>query len=355
MSGKEPISYFLGANTAEGFYSLYEEFADAGSGDFVWYIKGGPGNGKSTFMRRAAAAAEAKGFAVEYAYCSGDPDSLDGIYIRQLHMAYVDATAPHVQEPELFGAAGRYIDLSAFYMENAVYDREAIREQSASYRAQYARAYDLFRAAALSRPDRIPGLISEEIRESVCEAGRDLAARHLEHGAGHAEKRRFISAYTCAGRVFCPGLLLEQENVLLLRSALYLQNDYLQGVRDLCRERGYSVILFPEALCPSQLEGLCVPEAGLAICAHRKGLVLPGVQVKTLELDGCIPRERMSSCSEEIRSGKTACSSLTRQGMDSLARAKELHDSLEELYRPAVDFESLERFCKKHIEQTIGA
>ena len=50
------LSWFLAANTANGFYSLYDELEQPGAASKIWYIKGGPGNGKSTFMRRVAGA-----------------------------------------------------------------------------------------------------------------------------------------------------------------------------------------------------------------------------------------------------------------------------------------------------------
>ena len=49
--------FFLGANSAEGFYSLYDQLLDAGLDDLL-ILKGGPGCGKSTFMRRIAEALE---------------------------------------------------------------------------------------------------------------------------------------------------------------------------------------------------------------------------------------------------------------------------------------------------------
>ena len=54
MEQKNSRQFFLGANTGAGFVSLYSAFAAPEDGAFVWYIKGGPGNGKSTLMRRAA-------------------------------------------------------------------------------------------------------------------------------------------------------------------------------------------------------------------------------------------------------------------------------------------------------------
>ena len=107
------ISYFLGANSRSGFYSLYSGFPP-GEDSFLHIIKGGPGNGKSRFMRRIAAAAESQGLDVEYVLCSGDPDSLDGVYIPALRAAWCDGTAPHVTEPRIFGASGDYVNLGSF-------------------------------------------------------------------------------------------------------------------------------------------------------------------------------------------------------------------------------------------------
>ncbi len=45
------FSFFLGANSKDGFYSLYGGFGSA-PGDYLTVIKGGPGTGKSGFMRK---------------------------------------------------------------------------------------------------------------------------------------------------------------------------------------------------------------------------------------------------------------------------------------------------------------
>ena len=96
MEKQQTTRWFLGANSAEGFRSLYEDFC-RGEGDFLRIIKGGPGCGKSSFMRHIGEAAEKKGLEVEYILCSGDPDSLDGVYIPALRLGYADGTAPHIR------------------------------------------------------------------------------------------------------------------------------------------------------------------------------------------------------------------------------------------------------------------
>ena len=61
-------TFFLGANTGKGFFSLYDRFPPEGA--FLHVIKGGPGTGKSSLMRRIGQAAEARGLAVQRVLCS---------------------------------------------------------------------------------------------------------------------------------------------------------------------------------------------------------------------------------------------------------------------------------------------
>ena len=134
--------YFLGANTGGGFVSVYDEFCPPECGVFLWVLKGGPGCGKSSFMKKIGKAAEDAGLDVEYELCSADPDSLDGVLIPAWHVGYADGTSPHVLEVALPAASGAYVDLGQFYDVAALRPkREALADLTEKYRAQYAIAY----------------------------------------------------------------------------------------------------------------------------------------------------------------------------------------------------------------------
>ena len=140
-------TYFLGANCGRGFVSLYAGFPPE-EGAFLHILKGGPGTGKSGFMRRIGEAAEARGLDVHYVLCSGDPDSLDGVYLPALNAAWVDGTAPHVVEPRHFGADSDYVNLGEFVRLPMVEkDREEVLRLTAEYRALYEEAYEKLRQA----------------------------------------------------------------------------------------------------------------------------------------------------------------------------------------------------------------
>ena len=94
----KPVYFFLGANSGEGFYSLYDQMLN-GRFDDLLILKGGPGCGKSTFMRRMGEAMERAGERVVYINCSGDPDSLDGAIFLDRNTAVVDGTSPHGMAP----------------------------------------------------------------------------------------------------------------------------------------------------------------------------------------------------------------------------------------------------------------
>lgn len=88
---------FLGAATADGSVDYIENITDTLSKRY--FIKGRPGTGKSTFMRKIAEKAIANGYVVEIYHCSFDPNSLDMIVIRDLDVCLFDSTAPHEYFP----------------------------------------------------------------------------------------------------------------------------------------------------------------------------------------------------------------------------------------------------------------
>ena len=85
--------FFAGANSGDGFQNLFSEIVDLEDTYDLMVLKGGPGVGK------IGRTMEDAGTPVEYLWCSGDPDSLDGVVLPELRCAVVDGTAPHGTAP----------------------------------------------------------------------------------------------------------------------------------------------------------------------------------------------------------------------------------------------------------------
>lgn len=343
--------FFLGANSARGFYSLYDGFTDPEAGDFLWVIKGGPGCGKSTFMRRLGAAAEQAGRRVEYIHCSGDPDSLDAVWFPELRLGYADGTAPHVLEPRYPGASGLYLDLGSFLDAGAMQGAlGAAADLNRRYKALYADAYRLLAAAAALRPKSLPGLVTEAERALVRDKARRFAARELPKCGGGTIRERFCSAVSCQGRISL--LDTADTRLVLLDDALGLGGEFLAELAAQAAQRGCGAVVCRDPLEPERIEALLLPEAGLTLLAAEK----PGAEkaARRLHLDAAADSARLAPLRPALRARRRESAALLDRGCASLAAAKALHDELEALYRPHVDFAALDALTEDHIRWVAG-
>ena len=195
--------FFLGANSAEGFYGLYDQLLDAKLYDLI-ILKGTPGCGKSTFMRRVAAALEERGLETVYIHCSGDPDSLDGVIAPAIRTAIVDGTAPHVLEPRYALAHERYVDLSQCCDSAAAKEvANGLTALTDAYRASYREAYHVLRALGGVDAERRALVRAHFDEEKLLRRAAGIAARELK-GGGEMRGRAanvFLGGLTCQGRV----------------------------------------------------------------------------------------------------------------------------------------------------------
>lgn len=350
------IRYFLGGNTADGFFSLYDSFTDPADGDFIWILKGGPGCGKSTFMKKIASAAEAKGLTVERALCSGDPNSLDGIYIPALKTAYMDGTAPHSTEPGTLGADSCYLDLSRFYDLKALrkHKNELLllkKENSQCYK----RAYSLLRSSGEIRRH---WMRSEHPEPQLTEAtGRIMSILRRELGAKRRPNgsitRRFLSAYTCQGKIsltdsaeslchrFClPDSIWDISPILLARAA------------ERALEGGCHVILCPDPLTPQVPEAVLLPQLQLGFLSPHSALSSVS-GTRRLRLDARLDPEIRKSAKAMFGPMEKLCLRLENEAIQSLKAAKTVHDKLEAICNPYVDFDGVYALASDHIT-TLG-
>lgn len=104
--------YFASANTSEGFVSFFNDVLK--EAQRIYIIKGGPGCGKSSFMRKIGEEM-LKDNNVDFVPCSADAESLDAIFIQDKNIAIVDGTAPHVIDARYPGAVERIINFGELW------------------------------------------------------------------------------------------------------------------------------------------------------------------------------------------------------------------------------------------------
>lgn len=341
--------FFLGANSPGGFSSLYDGFADPET-DTLYILKGGPGCGKSTMMKKLAAAAQNAGLDVELIHCSGDPGSLDGVKIPAKGTVYVDGTSPHVMEPAFAGSQGVYVNLGAFYDREAL---EAVRGDIArltrAYKAQYARAFRLLAGAAalyeapvLSDGDLLAA--RRRTRSLLRRELHDIPARPMP------ATRRFLSAYTCEGRMTLWDTVSALcERVWVLDNDLGLGSAVIAEASDECARLGFGAVECMDPMAPGKVQHLLVPRAGFALVTQTADSPCPLTPYRRLRLDA-IPDKALRSAARHSRKLRAP---LIAEALDALGSAKSLHDELEALYIPNTDFSGVDKLTLRHIRALL--
>ncbi len=90
--------FFAGSNSYYGFWPYFDSIAMSPQMTRL-LIKGGPGFGKSTMIKKIGAYFAKKGFQTEWFRCPSDPDSMDAVAVPQAGFCIIDATAPHALVP----------------------------------------------------------------------------------------------------------------------------------------------------------------------------------------------------------------------------------------------------------------
>ena len=338
-------TYFLGANSRAGFASLYRHFA-AAPGDTLHVIKGGPGTGKSGFMRAIAAAARERGLDAETVLCSGDPDSLDGVYIPALRQGWVDGTAPHTIDPAHFGADGDYVDLGRFCrLPLTDPDRARVTALYAAYKERYAAAYRWLAVAGAAQDAAPEAILPQDAKKKLRRRIGGILQRLAPRAAGGAEKERFLSALSCRGELKLK-LPERYATVYRLVEGRGLAPLALRIAEEEAASRGLARILCRSPLCPEEPEGLLLPEAGIAFLAGEKR----AEGERGIHLDTLLPPPEAEEKLARRRAMQLRRSAL-EAATEELRQAKEQHDELEAVYRPYMDFAALTEFT----EQTVRA
>ena len=356
MDQTNALRFFLGANSKSGFSSLYDSFTDPAAGDFLWVIKGGPGCGKSSFMKRLGAAAEAAGLRAEYILCSGDPDSLDGVYFPERRVAYVDGTAPHVIEPQYPGASELYLDLGANLDAGALKAHlPEITELNRRYKALYAAAYAQLAAAAALLPKNQPGIAAARAETALERRISGIAARELKPLKKPARvAHRFLSARSCQGRILLTGTLQALcSRLYVLDNTLGLGHAALTQLAALAQARGYDMICCHDPLEPEKPEALLLPELSLAFLAVEDASLPLPEPVRRVRLDALAARYLDGSDRPLLRQRRRESRAMLAAAEETLAKAKALHDALEAVYRPHVDFGGADAMAEAHIRRLL--
>ena len=351
MYCKPVVDFFLGALSPSGFSGWFHEAA-ADPAVTAYLVKAGPGCGKSTLMRRLAAADAAhtceRGAArIERIHCSSDPDSLDGVLCTDVGALFLDATAPHTLDCRYPGAAERVVSLydaldNGYLAAHRGEILAAGRRNSALLQqagAQFALACGVLtqrRALAAQALD------TDKMRRfGRYLAGKTMPARR--HAAPGKQEHRLLSAPTPQG------LTAYRETVVSLADTVYALQDpcgvaapLLRQLAEHARTNGYDAILCHCATDQTKLDHLLIPSLRLAFATSNPWhpMELPGQ--KNLHMRRFLCPEAARTLRADLNAARRTADALLGRTCALQAKAKAVHDELEKYYITAADFTAVE-------------
>ena len=349
---------FLGANTPKGFVSFFDELYNPYNDTDAYIIKGGPGTGKSTFMKGIAEEYEKRGYSAERVYCSSDPTSLDGLIVPERHFSICDGTAPHVMEPRFPGVAENIINTGEFWdvkklrksgdeIKKLFFENSLCHRKSSKYLAAAGHIDMQSRLIAqrYMKTEKIDSFTSRFIHREL---------QRKEKTAPGERQRRFLEAFTPKGNIFladtvtalCPRIIGidDAEGVV---SSLITQQIGEGAIRN-----GYRVIFCHCPMNPQESEHIIIPEKGIAVVrlygAAKEIACDRVIHTGRFMNDGFRDNRLVLKFNEKIKR------ELIAESIRSLCNAKTIHDSLEKIYIDAMDFERLNEFYGNFITKLFS-
>lgn len=348
-------AYFAASNSVSGFFSYYAEIFDAARIGHVYAVKGGPGTGKSRFLRDVAEYAEALGWESEYIYCSSDPNSLDGVVLTAAGrggIALLDATSPHVYEPSLPGAREELVDLGAFWNAEQIFSfTDEIRRLNAEKKSAYQRAYRYLAGFGEMSRNR-DALVAPYIRREKIANFAERLMQGIPTGRGFSPSPALMHSIGMRGEVGFDTYFAQARRLYLIEDCKGSAKYLMDALGELARERALSIRISHDPVEHEKIDGLFLCESGTAfVVADIRNCHYPR---KKIGMRRFVDVASMKSVRAELNYTERMRRALRMGALDALEKVSKVHFRLEEIYMSAMDFEKKEAFTESFCKKLFG-
>ncbi|WP_366922668.1 PRK06851 family protein [Metallumcola ferriviriculae] len=346
---------FPGGNTSIGFYSFYDYIISQETATRIMVIKGGPGVGKSTFMRKISLEFRELGYDVEFHCCSSDNGSIDGLVIDG-KVAMIDGTAPHVVDPKNPGAVDEIIHLGDHWQETVI---RKFKNEVLAVNKRVGRLFNIaYRSLAEAKVihDEWESYITESMEfNQVNKLANELlteifAQQQADYGYRPKVRKMFGSAITPNGLVNTFDTLLQDicDLYILQGEPGSGKSAVIERVAASANARGLDMELYYCPFDPNKLDCIIIPKLKKAVINGSNPTKfdpgqLPALDtVRFINLDRCSNPEILNLYAAEISQTEVRFDRALNRAISYINKAKAAHDEMEEYYIPAMDFEAIE-------------
>lgn len=344
-------TYFLGGVSPSGFYSKFIDQIRK-PGFYTYILKGGPGTGKSTLMKKAAQALEDQSLSLYY--CSSDTRSLDAVVAEDKKIIIVDGTAPHVFEALYPGASQEVINLGEFW------DGKKLRKHSDAIHYLFdenlkchagVRCY--IKALASLNGDIYDIGKNSLDREKLDAYIMRLCRKSIKTGKSDRKGSlsfKQLSAFTTENYKTMP--LNGNFSLYLLKDNFLAGSDhFLRAVSEYLVNNGHDVTVSECVIHHTPVyEHIFSESAGIAFMTSSFFNQIEDPTAAAVNFGRFYDKQIISSKKQRLSFDKKAFLELASEAADTLSEALLVHDELEKNYINAIDFKKLNGFTEKFIE-----
>ena len=343
MSGKRTqitkLSFFGAANGYSGFRSYFKNIFDPNTYNAIYVLKGGPGTGKSSFMKRLLTDLEQKVDECEAIYCSSDPNSLDGVILRKDNesVAVIDGTAPHASDPIFPGAVDRIINLGDHWNENILkHNCDSIKSTANLKTEAYKHAYDYL---------NIAGAITEKVDTTINKAYNisdnsiitSLLPKATSDNA--IESVRLLTSYGKDGFSRLNTLNEISSKIYSVVGVYGSEYVFMSHLHFELKSSGVHYTVFPSVLDENKIYALYIPAESIAFVSEKLTSVPDECVIDTARFldQKCLSKEK-----ERLEFLWREREAFLWSATDQFRKASDEHFNLEKIYSSAMDFSKID-------------
>ncbi len=352
-----PVSFFFGVNNKSGYCSLFGDLFDLYQRGRHYILKGGPGTGKSTLMKKVAVKLDSEGCFTERGFCSADPSSLDIVLATEKNFSILDGTSPHTVEPVLPGVSQHIVDLGAAWDRKYLDEHaEEIGALVAENKAMHKKATAFTDVAAQFETKNAlicAGFTDEEkLQRYVNRLAHRIIHEKKKGGKGKI-KKRFLSAVTP------DGIVVQYDTIVALAEKVFSIEDefctvapyMVEYIANYAVMNGYDVYACYCPLFPMfKMEHVIIPELKVAVFTENGYHRSIDEYGNRIHVSRFYNMAEFNANKEKLRFNKKAKKELIDEAVRKMSLAKDIHDRLEEYYIKATNFDVINEMGEKIIK-----
>lgn len=325
--------FFLGANSETGFVSYFKGLQEQESSMQLFILKGGPGSGKSTLMKRVLKHAEEKGHTLEVIPCASDPYSLDAFIDYTAGFSMMDGTAPHTEDPSLPGARHHILNLGDLWDTRKLSKKtDIIRKLNKQVSDCHSGAGAYIKSAAALLRENGRYAKSHIIEKQALSFSEDISKMLKGGKTGKTEKRLLSAVSVGEIKVLKSALSCFADRVYVICDQFGAASDYImKSVSFLAKMKGENQIYCPCSIMPGKCDHLIFPDSRIALVTNNSFFDFESEYKKDCFYFPFALEEDMIKRKNEAARLLSLASSLVK-------KAKDIHDDLEDCYKEAMNF-----------------